>query len=546
MASAQRTGLLSTETMPPENENAFTRANVFGLFLTLTFVLLVQPFGSLVYTKPRHAFGRTIFFFWRLHPLACALEAILLILALLHGIYMAVRSRRDPAANKLRFREHMQVAALAVSRLRRHGGLPDHLRAFATSQQAPAPFTTSSDEPNSSEIRTGENPGAALPMENNPTTQSQQGGGQSAMSISYTDRIHPVSGSEIRRDHSDAAPQIVSRNESLPRVEAGNQDDAEAEVMRNSDSRFSDTALGRSVLSHAEHVIDLISTLAVLVVTIKLGASTIPNHIYIPAWFMILDWAAVQILLFTVPRREITGPDHVIRHVLELERILSHPITWASFCLICSPLFGYFTSAMIFKTNTIPLTLRGNFICLLFLYVSCVNPLYYRIIPDLFYSGCFSRRRKTPCEQLQNCLSGFRSKSAMDIFLIVLIYGVIQLFSIGIGVGLMFLLILSMGICLTETDPAWKWRIMPFTVYPVMMWMWFFLPAIPFKWNSKSIEWVKGISLFFNLITSICFFAGAMIMYDDSDTYKPGWVEWFGRLEKWRRLFQDSVSVRLN
>lgn len=505
MAFVQQTAFNRTETTASGNENAFTRANIFGLFLTLAFVLLVQPFGSLVYAKPKSPVGRTIFFFWRLNPLACALEVLSLIIALIHGIFTAVKSKRHAPGNQLRFHENLQVTAVAVTLLRRHGRLPDHWVAFANSQRTSAP--------------------------------SQQGGGESTFPISYTDDSSPVSNSNVRRDHLSNPSSPLPRTERPAHVEAGEGDDAEGDVMRDIDSRFSDTACGRNFLSHAEHVIDVVSTLAVVLVVVKLAAVTVPIHVCIPAWFMIASWAAAQVLLFARPRGEITSTDHVIRHVIELERVLNHPVTWATFGLLFSPLFGYFTSVMFFKTHTIQVTWRLGLHCLIVSYGCVANPwFFYDMILNSFVPSCISRRGNRPCEQGLSCLSELRSKPKAIISSAIL---PTVFFLVGFVVGgLWGLCILQ---CVYETDPSWQWTILPFTIYPSLMGLWFFLPAIPFMREGKWTEWVKGTSLFFNLAITICFFTGAMIMYDDTDSYKPEWVEWLGRLEKWRRLFQGDL-----
>jgi hypothetical protein len=54
----------------PSN-NPFTRQNVFGMFLTLQFVLLTQPYGSLLF---RGVGG----FWWRVNPIASFFEALLI------------------------------------------------------------------------------------------------------------------------------------------------------------------------------------------------------------------------------------------------------------------------------------------------------------------------------------------------------------------------------------------------------------------------------------------------------------------------------------
>ncbi len=66
--------------------NTVSRGNTFGLYLTLGFCLLAQPYGSLLYPKPRSVLGRIVFFFWRLNPISTLFEVVLLSIALADGI----------------------------------------------------------------------------------------------------------------------------------------------------------------------------------------------------------------------------------------------------------------------------------------------------------------------------------------------------------------------------------------------------------------------------------------------------------------------------
>lgn len=76
----------------------------------------------------------------------------------------------------------------------------------------------------------------------------------------------------------------LPRTESLAQVGAGDENDSEGAGMRYIDSRFSDTTCGRNFASHAEHVIDLISTLSVVLVAVRLAAVTIPRRICLQAF----------------------------------------------------------------------------------------------------------------------------------------------------------------------------------------------------------------------------------------------------------------------
>jgi len=114
----------SQTVLPPANNNTFSLANVFGVFLTLSFCLLTQPFGSLLYAKPAGVFGRIVFFFWRLNPLACLAEAVLILYGLLDAIWMAIRNLHGAPTTRVGFGESMHITATAILLLRGHGRLP--------------------------------------------------------------------------------------------------------------------------------------------------------------------------------------------------------------------------------------------------------------------------------------------------------------------------------------------------------------------------------------------------------------------------------------
>ncbi|KAK3319567.1 hypothetical protein B0T19DRAFT_445372 [Cercophora scortea] len=73
-----------------DTTSTFSHESVFGMFLTLSLCLLTQPYGSLLYrppTKYTHSythsdgydsFVRAGFFLWRLSPVACISEAIVI------------------------------------------------------------------------------------------------------------------------------------------------------------------------------------------------------------------------------------------------------------------------------------------------------------------------------------------------------------------------------------------------------------------------------------------------------------------------------------
>ncbi|KAI0187789.1 hypothetical protein F4808DRAFT_466319 [Astrocystis sublimbata] len=317
---------LSNNTISPaspmgQSQNTFSRANVFGLFLTLILCLLVQPYGSLLYQKPTSIVGRSIFFFWRLNPVGCVLEAALLAVAVIDGIIVAVRAPHDPAEG-----HHYKAIVIEDARLS---------IAEATSRdranEATAPLS-------STRVDTGTGHGNGLP---------------------YNDDTSPVSSLDITDRQSVRTAVSTPTTRGPSQIEAGQGDHPPSETISLTSPRF---RIGRNFVPHAEHVIDLVGTIAVIIVIIKLAAVTIPSHIRVPAWFMVAGWIAIQALVFMSPRREHShvNPEHVIRRAVKLERRLFQPFTWIFFTLLLLPLFGYLTHVWLFQAPAISIKFRTD------------------------------------------------------------------------------------------------------------------------------------------------------------------------------------------
>jgi hypothetical protein len=103
-------------------DNIFSQANLFGLYLTIAICLLAQPQGTLLYIQPRNFVGRCIFFFWRLNPLACAAEVMLVLLALVDSVrFAALQSRSATSAKATVFWKSLRLSAAAICLLRCRG-----------------------------------------------------------------------------------------------------------------------------------------------------------------------------------------------------------------------------------------------------------------------------------------------------------------------------------------------------------------------------------------------------------------------------------------
>jgi len=62
---------MANTTFAATQNEASSRESVFGMFLTLQFILLTQPFGSLL-------FRVTSGFWWRVNPIASLVEGIII------------------------------------------------------------------------------------------------------------------------------------------------------------------------------------------------------------------------------------------------------------------------------------------------------------------------------------------------------------------------------------------------------------------------------------------------------------------------------------
>ncbi|KAI0865941.1 hypothetical protein F4860DRAFT_509124 [Xylaria cubensis] len=515
-------GPSNNNTIPPaspppllSSENTFSRANVFGLFLTLALCLLVQPYGSLLYLKPTSAVGRSVYFFWRLNPLACVLEVVLLAMAVFDGIVAAVRWRHDPSEESMGFWRHLQGTFRAISLLRSCGRLPDHYKTnrLEGAHQSIAEATRRDHENEATAPLLLNGAGAGTGNDNGP----------------YTDDASPNSSLDIADRQSVRTAGSPPATRSPSQIEEG----------RGNDPYYSETAsmtsprfrMGRNFVPHAEHVIHLIGTIAVIIVIIKLAAVTIPPHIRIPAWFMVAGWIAVQALVFVSPRPERghVDPVYVICRAIELEGKLFQPLTWVLFTLLLLPFFGYLTHVWLFQAPALSTSFRNTPFLILPGLLSLDFPLLWKDIPDAFRSCCLRREPQDHCRaKIVSYAKEVSNLSKLELITFFLVGCILIPFGLLGG----FYFGISVVICIHEDQPAWNYLLLPFLVTPTLLWAWFLIPADPFMRHRRGAEWTRGVCLVSNLTAVIFFFAGAMLVYDATSTYKPSWVEWLGKLKR--------------
>jgi hypothetical protein len=107
------------------NSSPFTQANLVGLFLTLSLCLLTQPWGSLLYRplgRSRPWIVQFCFFLWRLNPIACVAEAVVIAICLMDTIHSVWRRERYNLSSHA-YKLHITAATLLLFRTSEHHGL---------------------------------------------------------------------------------------------------------------------------------------------------------------------------------------------------------------------------------------------------------------------------------------------------------------------------------------------------------------------------------------------------------------------------------------
>ena len=480
--------------------------------------------------KPHSVLGRMIFFFWRLNPLACIMEVILLAIAFVDGIWLALKQSLSASANSMSFWNHLRTTATAIQLLRVHGRIPEHWRAFIDSQrQSGAAHASAINDAHSPPL-------AGNPYHNNqldtlatlghymnePVEGIRSNGPESINDAgSYLDEPSPVSSLDLTEPQSTDTNFAAASPQNPSDVESGGLRNTQSEISSSiGSSRLIRNDLGRIVLGRAELVLDLVGTAGVVIVMIRLASVVIPIHVRLLAAFMVTSWAFVQILHLVSNRRDadLVDTEYLIRRTLELERKLNHVVIWIIFSLLLLPLFGYFTFVALFKTKPLPLTMKMAFNIIFFCYFTLIDPLLFQFLPRMLSSGKMLRCSSEVCPN-----PTLKSSAVIVFYICKLVF----FFCFG------WLLGDSIVMCEILEKPSALYYILPFSVIPCVIWAWVFLPGISFmRRSSKGYEWMRGVALFYNLVTTGFFFTGAMMMYDANETYKPNWLDWLGKFHR--------------
>jgi hypothetical protein len=290
MSATEEPGAEAPESSP------FTQANLVGLFLTLSLCLLTQPWGSLLYRPLSRSWPlitQFCFFLWRLNPIACVAEAVVIAICLvdtIHSVWRRDRFSLSSHAHEL----HITAATLLIFRTSEHDGL-DLQRVLSR----PLDITGN---------------GSARTLSRLDLLLSEAGlPGFGSGGASSAGNGRPTDGATSSPTTTEA--QAGSSSEA--------QQQAEPAVELSS-------SLGPAVMARKERWVDLMASVSILIVMVKLAASSLPWSIsVVAAWFMVTGWVAVQALLYLVHLRELD--DSAARAITlregRVRQLMGHSVT---------------------------------------------------------------------------------------------------------------------------------------------------------------------------------------------------------------------------
>ena len=310
---------------PPDTSNEFTVQNVVGIFLTLSLCLLTQPYGSLFFNPPPTSgksfkTSQRLFFSWRLNPLACIAETVVIVFGLGQALRLALQdphntlpsiSRRFPfyhagTARSGNWRTHWHVHAAALLLIRANGecatgevGVLERLTGDSLLREL------DNDGVDPGVLSVGEDPHQVVDPA--PQTEGVISTSGSPTASGDVQQEAPAGEASVSAAPSmtggEPQPGILRRT--TPQLEAGipeesPQSDSDPEIPDN--DRLADLRriLGSNVLAHKEKWVNLVTSFSVLVVVIKLAATILPWTVRVPAAFFLASWSSVQLLLYLV------------------------------------------------------------------------------------------------------------------------------------------------------------------------------------------------------------------------------------------------------
>ncbi|KAH8748960.1 hypothetical protein F5882DRAFT_421692 [Hyaloscypha sp. PMI_1271] len=328
--------------LDPDTATKFSRANLFGMFLTLQLCQLTQPYGSLLF---RGSSG----FLWRVNPIASFTEALTIVTYLLKAVWGAWREGQGfggtPWAKKLR------ATASALLLLRgalddEDGGLMAKLMVASSLDGARNAETLSANEGTTPPSRMGardEAAGAQLEHSRMQDTAERYGMGHRGMqsNIQNSQTATPQQG-VLRRRTSQLESATPRRTNTITGPDLSNE---RSQLLR--------AAFGSNALAHRELRIHSVTAVSVLVIFVKLLAISSSWIILMAAHFMVYGWLLLQSLLLIFHSGKMSDLDMAssvrAARLVDAELKESSSRWWSLYTGLHAPLLGYLCYSLTFR-----------------------------------------------------------------------------------------------------------------------------------------------------------------------------------------------------
>jgi hypothetical protein len=302
------------------NSQELSRANLFGLFLTLQLCLFTQPYGSLL-------FRRTGGLFWRCNPIAAFVEGLLIAFYLLQTIVKCIRTALQQRGQRFRPRlwanisDELHATACALLLLRGECYLENSLIEglmtddFLEQEESRLPENATGGEP------------AAHEMTALPTSTALDG---------------------------TVEPQVGVLRRRTTELEANIPVNAPGRTSEPSQAQRLQEAYDANAMAHREWRIDLVTIISVLIVLVKILAMSGAILFRVVAGIWISAWLSLQVLLFLFHSHGSPTPEGhdllILRTARRLRNRLGEANNWVGLFLILeTPLLGYIGYVVAFR-----------------------------------------------------------------------------------------------------------------------------------------------------------------------------------------------------
>lgn len=460
---------------PPATQSVFTAANVFGIFLTLTLCLLSQPVGSLLYCAGRPGpFRSLVLALWRLNPLACVSEALIISIALGRTTWATLQNGQ---ASFREWRTRLRRTAAALLLLRAQAWTKDGFLVV------PRLFWVAGVEGYPPDRSMGYRElFASLELEHQATIHGTRAPPQPERPGLWPEaaRISMEKSFDLSRG-TDVLPPPDNLSDGFP------------------DLRH---LLG-SHASRSEVFIQAVASVGVLSVVVKIAASKLPWTVKLPASFMVAGWCAVQALLFLLQGGEPSETE--MQKTAHLARDIDRAILSGTH-VAADHWQASWTRIGIIYVTPLPVAV--------WLAVSMTHTMSSKDDPTSFLwvlVTIFEMGAIPPfiLVLLSNIVSGvlFLGLVAITGLVLVLLYGptpetggAVMVYAVGYLHFPPLVLILSLPASLTPQEMVW---------------------------GSKTGR-LEAVGVMVHVVISLVLFLALFHSYDASETVKPEWLEWLG------------------